>query len=228
LAEEGLLSPERACYAVHCGLWTQPELTQIVLSSPNAERILSGDIPPEHRLLFSDALDHARAAIMGNFFDRKLLKRVRNEKMEVVEREDDVLPLQIDFDPNFSAKVYSCPEAFPLPWLANGHSVIPPVAKSCPLLVLIRVRDRDDLELNIETDLKLAANIYSRIMKENSGGRVAILIPRDFEDLPPKQQSKFLEKAEKQTTPILVCPETVTTLDAEVARRFTSSRIIRE
>lgn len=228
MAEEDLLSPERACYAVHRGLWTQPELTQIVLSSPNAERILSGDIPPEHRLLFSNATDHARSAILGGFLDRKLLKRVRIDTKEVVEREDDVLPLQIDFDPTYSAKIYFCPEGFPIPWIANGYTNVPPVAKFCPLVVLIRARDRDELALSLETDLKLAENISLRMVKGNKIGRVAILIPRDFEDLPSNQQSKLVEKAEKQITPILICPETIAGLDAEVARRFTSSRITRE
>ena len=73
LASEGRLSPERACYAAHRGLWTQPELAQIVLGSPRADHILSGETLPENRLLYQDDIVHARSALLGGFLDRKLL-----------------------------------------------------------------------------------------------------------------------------------------------------------
>lgn len=229
LASEGRLSPERACYAVHRGLWTQPELTQLVLGTQRADRILSGETPPEHRLLYRDDIVHARAALLGGFLDRKLLKRVRNESDDVIDREDDVLPIEIDYAPSFAAKTYLCSEPFPLPWLANGQaSPSITTTSSIPLVVLIRAREREELELYLETDLALARQIRQDPTYGYMGANTAVLVPRDFEDISPSRQTALINLAGQMGVKILVCPETTTALDTEAARRFTSSRIIRE
>ena len=96
------------------------------------------------------------------------------------------------------------------------------------MIVLIRAKEKEELDLTLESDIVFANRVKNEPTFGYIGVNAAILIPRDFEDLSPKRQTILLDQASNMGIPILLCPETTSALDTEAARRFASSRIIRE
>ena len=228
LANSGNLSKERACFVVHHGLWTHSELDQLILGCDRVNKLLGGEAQPEQRLLYQNDILHARAAIMGGFLDRKLAKRDRNEGDVAIDLEDDVRPLEISFDPSYYAKLYTCPEKLPIPWIVSEESKPQNIITDKNLLIILRARDSEDLTINFLKDLTLASTFKSSLGLQSELTIIGCLVPRDFEDLQPDLQKKLITYASSQGIHILVCPETSIALDTEANRRFVSSRIIRE
>ncbi len=226
LYQEGRLSIERPCYTLYHGLWTRSQIEHIILGSPQPESILGGDTQPEQRHLYLNDLKHASAAVIGGVLDRKLAKRERNTGSEALDLEDDVRPLEINFVPDYYAKVYSCAEEIPLPWVNGKSTEI--VKPGNDIVVLVRVYDTEDLTRYLEQDILVATKITKVANNANGKPFVYILVPRDFEELSQKLQNKLITDAEKNKVGILVCPETVVSLETDGARRLSSSRIMRE
>lgn len=224
LYQEGRLSAERPCYTLYHGLWSRSQVEQIILGSTQPESILGGDSQPEQRHLYVNDLKHASSAVMGGVLDRKLAKRERNTGSEALDLEDDVRPLDIRFSPDYYAKIYSCPEEMPMPWV-NGQST-ENIASNNEVTVLLRVYNVEELPLLLGNDILLAGKISKGANSKPSS--VYILVPRDFEELSQKIQDKFISDANKYKVGILICPETVMSLETDGARRLSSSRIMRE
>jgi hypothetical protein len=228
LARVGRLSQERACYAVHHGLWTRAELETIVLGSPRADSILGGDAQPEQRHLYQNDLAHARASVMGGFLDRKLAKRARGDGNEALDLEDDVRPLEISFDPTYYAKVYSCSEELPVPWTFGQLQDIVSLPTGVLLIALLRARDTEDLTLHLEQDLHLAGEWLASLRAQGTAANVFVLVPREFDNLPHDLRVQFADMAHALSVGIMVCAETTVSLETDAARRLSSSRIMRE
>ncbi|GEM_PF-1369472 len=223
LYQDGRLSVERPCYTLYHGLWSRPQVEQIILGSTQPESILGGDSQPEQRHLYLNDLKHASSAVMGGVLDRKLAKRERNTGNEALDLEDDVRPLEINFSPEYYAKIYSCPEVMPIPWV-NGQ-LTENIEPGNEVVVLLRVYDVDELPKLLGRDIVIASQLNKRA---NNKPFLYILVPRDFEELPKKVQGKLISDANKSKVGILVCPETVMSLETDGTRRLSSSRIMRE
>jgi len=223
LYQEGRLSIERPCYTLYHGLWSRSQVEQIILGSTQPESILGGDSQPEQRHLYVNDLKHASSAVMGGVLDRKLAKRERNTGSEALDLEDDVRPLDIRFSPDYYAKIYSCPEEMPMPWI-NGQA-IENIESNTDVTVLLRVYSAEELPILLGRDILLASKLNKGTNNKSS---VYILVPRDFEELQKKVQDKLFGDANKYKVGILICPETVMSLETDGARRLSSSRIMRE
>lgn len=70
LTDNGLLSIERACYMIHHGVWTVPEVEGLIRGSPYLDLILNGNPQPEQRHVYHHVQIHTRAAILGGYLDR--------------------------------------------------------------------------------------------------------------------------------------------------------------
>lgn len=228
LAKLGRLSQERACYAVHHGLWTRAELETIVLGSSRADSILGGDAVPEQRHLYQNDLSHARSAVMSGFLDRKLAKRARSDGEEALDLEDDVRPLEISFDSTYYAKVYSCNEELPVPWTFGQAPDSASLPAKVFLIAILRARDAEDLTLHFEQDLDLAGKWAALLRAQGVLAKVSVLVPREFDDLPHGLRARFATTAQTLNVGIMICPETTISLDTDAARRLSSSRIMRE
>lgn len=227
LAEQGKLSQERACYVVNHGIWTRSEVESIVFGSLRPDGIFSGDTPPEQRHLYLQELLHARAAILGGVLDRRLAKRERTEGTLAIDLEDDVRRLDIAFDATFYAKIYRCDEVLPIPWVESRGQQAFDLPAGQHLIVLVRARDANDLALHFEHDLATAHKLAAFSQQQSVPGPVFILTPRDFQELPSDLRTRFVSAAEASGVGLIVCPETVVTLDADAAQRLASSRILR-
>ncbi len=228
LANQRRLSQEKACFVVQRGIWTKAELEHLVAGSSRADAILGGDALPEQRQLYLNDLGHARAAVMGGFLDRKMAKRQRGDEVEAVDLEDDVRPLEIDFDEHYYAKAYRSTEALPIPWVVNAGTHLAVVPSGSQAVILIRARDTIDLKHQLADDLALARQMKELIVPQDPQSQICILVPRDFEDLPKPDSERLEAEAQHLGIHILVCPETSTALNTDAIRRMATSRITRE
>lgn len=220
------LSTERVCYSIYHGVWTLSEMESIILSSPYPDVVLSGEIQPEQRHLYSHILFQARNALLGGFLDRKLMLREHTDRTTgAFNLEDDERNVVIGFEPSIYAKRYHCPdESLVIPWrvdMQEGN-----VAANESVVVLVRARDAVRIKDHLTRDIDLASE---RAML-STGEHYYILLPFDFQDpsVSDQERQALITYARSKGVEILVCPETTFTLDAEVRKRLMSSRILRE
>lgn len=236
LAHAGLVSMERAAYIVHHGIWSLPEAEGIILGSPYPDMVLAGEVQPEQRHLFDHVQTHARVALLGAYLDRALSMRnhdhvaVETGKMLGKDAEDDERDVDIRFDPQFMAREYvlfpdrqdSLPSAencAPLPNWECEPLALQPFER---LVALVRPRSAPDLMRSLDADLQQAA---ARKAKKPTPNHVLVLVPFDFHDLSTARQEHFRDEAHRLQVPLLVCPETIRTLDAMARKKIADSRI---
>lgn len=224
LSSQGSLSIERVCYAIQRGIWKLPEVESIVLGSPYPDLVLSGEIQPEQRHLYAHVLLHAQSALLGGLLDRKLaLREHYDESGAAFDLEDDERNIIAEYEFAIGAKWYNCPdEMLLLPWSVGD---VDPVEPNVNIVVLVRARDAIGLKRHLASDIAL---IGERAL-QSLGERYCVLVPFDFYDPLLSNERLNLEKqALDYHVHILVCPETMASLNVEARRRFTSSRIIRD
>ena len=226
LDSQGRLSVERVCYSVHHGVWTLNEIESIVLSSPYPDLVLSGEIQPEQRHLYSHVLLQARSSLLGGFLDRKMAQREHiDESGAAFDLEDDERNIIMEFESAICAKWYSCPdEPMPVPWLLEEQDHL--VHPNDSIVVLIRARDAAGIKHHLANDIEV---VGERAI-QSIGERYYVLVPFDFNDsaILDKERQTLINRAHSKQVGILVCPESTYTLDAEVRKRLMRSRILRE
>lgn len=220
------LSVERVCYSIHHGVWTLNEIESIVLSSPYPDIVLSGEIQPEQRHLYSHVLFQARSGLLGGFLDRKMaLREHTDESGAAFDLEDDERNIIVEFEAAIYAKWYSCPdEPMLVPWLLGEQKYI--VNPSDNIVVSVRARDAIGIKQHLAKDIDL---VGERAM-QSIGEQYFVLVPFDFNDpyISDNERQTFINWAQSKQVGIIVCPESTSTLDADVRKRFMSSRIMRE
>lgn len=228
LEQEGVLSAASVCYAVHHGVWTAPELETILFSSRFPYTVFTGSFPPEMWHLYHYDLFHGRNALMGGFLDRQLMRRehsLQEKEDSVVELEDDERKVEISFDPEYCAKIYSLPDGeddILVPWLyKNNEFQNLTLSPGHNLRVLLRARDSEDLTRRINEDLGEAI----ALKKKNNSDHVCIMLSGDFKRLDMVEVSR---KAEENDIGIILCPEFLNQLDQEVGRRFEAVKVMRQ
>jgi hypothetical protein len=231
LAAAGMVSPERACYTVHHGVWSVSEVETLLGVSQHPDRIFAGGASPLHRLAYLEDLHAGRTAILGGLLQVTLSQRVPERPASEqgaanVPVEDDVRPTDLEFEGDLAAQVYRSPkEAISLPWLENERDSYIPAGEQ--FLVALRGRPACGLALRLTRDLRELALLLRR-RSGKSAGRVFVLVPGDFFELPANVQQSLRSAAEKWDVGLLVCPERLACIDAEVSRRFGRSRIMRQ
>lgn len=270
LAQQGLLSLERACYLVQHGVWTVPELEGLIRGCPYPDLVLNGEVQPEQRHLYHHAQLHARTALLGGVLDRALLGRdapmdqapETSQPQSVKGRaegascdadkvagqpvkpgkdvEDDDRDVNIGFDADLIARKYKVAEAEPEPlcipqWrpmaLREGDPAwINGVPRESTLIALLRARDEAGLVQYLDSDLERAA-----ACSQSAKGPVAVVVPEDFNDLPVEVQREFFNKAAQLSNQtgnhgvwLLICPESVRTLDDYAREKLSRSRVLPE
>lgn len=223
LEQSGQLTMESACYAVHHGVWSREQVEMLVAGSPRPDSVLRGLALPHERHLYASDLLHARSAVLGGLLDRKLTRKERiHSDGTSYDLEDDVLPLDIDFEDEHYAKRYRSDNPLPVPWLYSRRDevIIPPRQD---FYVLVRARDPGDLTLHPDEDLAASGHL-----RKTAGLPVYILLPGDFLELSGPIREHFLSRADDAKVSVMVCPETIASLDAEAASRLARSRILRQ
>ena len=227
LDAQNRLSVERVCYSIHHGVWSMNEIGSIVLGSPYPDIVLSGEIQPEQRHLYSHTLFQARSSLLGGFLSRKMALREHiDESGAAFDLEDDERDITVEFEAAICAEWYSCSnEPMPVPWLFGEQDRF--VSSADSIVALIRARDAIGIKRQLAEDIDL---VGERAVQFLGPITYFVLVPFDFHDpvISPDERKAFVEQARSKQVGIMVCPESTATLDAEARRRFTSSRIIRE
>ncbi|MEI6915870.1 MAG: hypothetical protein WCL39_12110 [Armatimonadota bacterium] len=234
LARQGLMSPERAAFIVHHGVWSLQEIEGIILSSPYPDLVLSGEVMPEQRHLYQHVLTHSRLALMGGLLDRSLMNRddeeahlQRGSKRVGLDVEDDERDLDIRTYARFhgreyvqrSAKEGGIPDAMPLPDWECERTRLQPGER---LSVLLRPRVAASLDVELLGDIEQA---LARRDTELKPKVVAVAVPFDFHDLEPARQEAFRQGAATRGVVLMVCPETTRSLDQMAQKKMIASRI---
>lgn len=234
LARQGLMSPERAAFIVHHGVWSLPEVEGIILASPHPDLVLSGDVMPEQRHLYQHVLAHSRLALMGGLLDRSLMNRDDAEaqiqpgnKKSGLDVEDDERDLDIRTFPLFHGREYvqriaavgGISDAMPLPDWECERTRLQPGER---LSVLLRPRVAASLTVELSGDIEQAV---IRSKTELKPTVVAVAVPFDFHDLEPAQQEAFRRLAAERGVVLMVCPETTRSLDQMAQKKMIASRI---
>jgi hypothetical protein len=231
LAAAGMISPERACYTVNHGVWSVSEVETLLDVSQHPDRIFAGGASPLQRLAYLEDLHAGRTAVLGGLLQVTLSQRVPERPASEqgagnVLVEDDVRPIDLEFDGDLVAQVYRSPEeAILLPWLESEGDACIPAGEQ--FLVALRARPSWDLALRLRRDLTDLARLLHR-RSGKPGGRAFVLVPGDFFELPAGVQQSLRSAAEKWEVGLLVCPERLACIDGEVSRRFGRSRIMRQ
>lgn len=257
LQNQGLLSIERACYLVHHGVWSAPELEGLILGCPYPDLVLDGEVQPESRHLYHHAQIHTRTALLGGVLDRALLARdhpyneapaegmkrpkgradssdVRTDSQKPgKDVEDDERDVLIEFEEGLSARLYR---------LGPREVDNLPLPDWCPFA------DRgghSDWKDGVSRQGKLIALLRPRdqagmvqyLESDIEAARdcvkgehdcVAVVVPLDFNDLPADHQTDFLKQAHGAKVVLLVCPETARTLDGYAREKLNRSRVLPE
>jgi hypothetical protein len=234
LARQGLMSPERAAFIVHHGVWSLPEVEGIILSSPYPDLVLSGDVMPEQRHLYQHVLTHSRIALMGGLLDRSLMNRDDEEarlrpesKTLGLDVEDDERDLDIRTFARFSGREYvqrptearGISDSMPLPDWECERTRLQPGER---LSVLLRPRVAASLAVELPGDIEQAVVRRDTELKPKV---VAVAVPFDFHDLQPALQESFRQAAAARGVMLMVCPETTRSLDQLAQRKMIASRI---
>jgi len=253
LEGRGLLSAARACYLVHHGVWTVPELEGIVTACPYPELVLDGEVQPENRHLYSHVQYHARSALLGGVLDRVLLTPDptaepdgepatepvgRAEGASVTpgaaagrDTEDEDRDLRIRFDPELGARRYRLERSEPGPlrlpdWRARSDTSEPAWGEGVPRGSEMVALLRPRTQSGLEA--YLADDIAAAARLAGDTTKVAVVVPLDFGDLEPGHQAALLEQARQASVWLLVCPESTRTLDGYVRDKLTRSRVLPE
>ena len=148
--------------------------------------------------------------------------------------EDHERDVRIAFDPAWSARRYTPGplEADPLdisadwqPAATRGNA--PPwkgrMAPGGVLVALLRARDEAELLRELDDDLRHAGGC-----PKPTGGGVAVVVPKEFDGLPPDEQQRFLAAAAAAGVWLVVAPERTAVLDANGRTKLTRSRVLPE
>jgi hypothetical protein len=225
LCGEGRLSLERPCFAKCNGIWSKYQIEHFIFGCANPDSILSASFLPEQRIPYLNDLRHVCAAIMGGVLDYKLAMNSREDGDTALSLEDDVKSLDVRFNGDWYAKVYSCEnEEIMIPWTSASES--PRIPPGTEAVVLLRAYDMPSIELNLEADIRLAFRLGQSEQEKKS--RRFILLPRDFEDIPDIRMQELISVASAHDIGIMVCPDTLASLEAEGAKKLAGSRMMRK
>ena len=226
MAAEGKISPESVCFAVNSGIWAKTEIEVVIRGSHMPDSILKGDASPEQRILFLHDINHSRSAILGGYLERKLLKRERSDGEIAIDLEDDIRRVNVRFNPVYYAKTYSCDdEDMPLPWEESGYRITKKVSAGKELAVLLRPRNAIEIAREYKNDLHAASSMLNA---REGKSLIFVLYPKDFDEFLFVEGEQMIELAQKLGIEIMVCPETVASIDMDASNRLIKSRILRQ
>jgi hypothetical protein len=124
LRRTGRMSPERACFAVHSGVWTRPEVGHIVASAGFPDAVLSGQRQAVAGLLWLQDLCDAAGAVLGGSLDARLrLRPAVARAADLAQSDEDAfVDLSVSLDPTSCSMEYMCAEMLEIPWVASAGS----------------------------------------------------------------------------------------------------------
>ena len=219
LRETGRFSVERACFAVHNGVWTQAEVEYLLAVSAFPDAVLGGLRQPDAGLLYMQDLADATGAVLGGVLDRRLRHRPAHitGDGEVLSDEDAHVAVRILTEIDTGAKVYCSPEPLNLPWLVNEGG-LQQVDAEMPFRVFVVCRDREQILRHVRADLRRAS-------RPVGCEAAALLYPADLRDM--DALTLIVDEANQAGVAIMVAPRSAAALRGDAAAKLQRSRMSR-
>jgi hypothetical protein len=191
----GLIAPERLCYTLMANLWDAHGLDYILATTPRAASILAGGAGHDDRQAHLSELETCRAALMTGMLVRRLSSRDGAAPSENGIRvfEDARADVRISVLEDAGA-VAIAPNSPAIPWLRGAPH------RDVDESLLIAV----PRGLPVPADLRCVAELADA----HPAATVALLVPADMAALLPSDQ------------PLLICPDSLAQLDAQIERRL--------
>lgn len=196
--DAGRISPERLCYALMAGIWSDIELTYLLATSGRATTILEGGSDPYDRVARSCEAESCRAALLLGLLVSRLEQSGGGpgvSAVKLVEDERSAIPWAIHAD--LGAVTFALPPGWALPWKKGAESV----GATGAIFVLPRAMpDHADVEL------------ATRLRVDEPEAQVFFLVPGD------------VDAAGLWDVPTLHCPQSLDLLDQAVRRKLDTMR----
>ena len=203
--DAGRITPERLCYSLMAGVWTDIELAFLFATTARAPSILEGGSDPGDRFSRSSEAESCRSAVMIGMFHTRLENAYSasgaSNSIEVDEdaRVNTTWAIQSDM----SGVAFGPIGGQPLPWSQAGDRS--PLPEDCEAVVVIP-RAKPFL-----TD----AAILAKVQADQPNAAVRLLVPADTD------MTAF------GGVPYLRCPQSSDLLDQEVRNKLDTLRISR-
>ncbi len=224
-AQKRFFSIERICYLISQGLWPAREAEVVLCCAPFPDLILGGGADANNRHLVAQSIAHARVAVLSGIFDR-VLRYVRplSDAKEFIEQKRYLqLPSHLNPD-QLSVTHGPISDNFQLSgWSPHDEQnfLFP---KDTILVAFIRPRLREEIRVFLKLDIEQARKAEIK----NEKTIILLVYPSDFLQLSKDERIEASQVAKRVGVNIVVCPESVAGLDAEVYRRQRIGRTVRQ
>lgn len=218
------VNPERACFAVHGGIWSVPEIEVILGLAEAPDRVLAGELEPLHFPSFEGGLTAAATAILAARLDTTFARppRVRRGPQQV-DVEDDLRDLEVSFDHQAGARRYGMPpDGLAVPWvLAEDGATLDTREHADPresLSFLLRPRGSAALRAWLPADIEVAAALPPPRY---------VVLTTDWWDVPNGERRRLAGKAWARGAPLVIFPEPLDSLRSEAQARLRRAALAR-
>lgn len=205
--DAGVITPERLCYSLMAGVWSQVELDFLLATTPRTARILKGGADPIDRLARCSEQESCRAALMAGMLVKRLDNATQldtsDESIDVIE--DKRAGTGWSIRGECAAIALEISEISSIPWLWTPTAVPSEASSNAPLIALPRANPTlDDVELT------------EQIASWQRTALVALLIPKDVDPTPFTR------------VPVLRCPKTQAELDQVSSQKLGELKVGRK
>lgn len=202
--DAGRISPERLCYALMAGIWSDIELTFLLGTTLRATAILEGGSDPGDRFARSAEAESCRAAIMAGTLLNRLQNTAEAQESDAVEVDEDAsLKTTWAIRPELAAVAFGTHPGQSIPWI--------PSAAPSGLA--------DDRQAFVVLPRPMPnpadADLLDQMQAEQPEATVYLLVPEGTD------MSAF------HGIPFLRCPQTLDILDQVIRKRLDTMRISR-
>ena len=225
LHRENKISVPRLCFSIHHADWSLEEMEMILLSSDNPQGLLLGTTSHLARLLWLQDLQLGRNALLGSFLTRKLQQRELPDSDAdiVIEIEANDRQVDVGFDPRFFAKTYHTHELIAVDWLPEGKTLA--VDADQDLVVFVCARDHGYMGVFYKKDLAVAREMAAAY--DGKTQHLAMLVPVDFYLMSDEDREAMMDTLEQAGVSLLICPETIESIDMAVIDKMERSKVTR-
>jgi hypothetical protein len=199
LFDRGILSPERLCFTLMAGVFTAIELDYIVATSGRAETILRGGSSDVTSAAGSAEIEVCRAALMVGMLQRCL------DGQDSAGVDTNTVRVFEDGEQRVSWSVLD----------AVGAVMIDGAKGAMPWGLQTPGAHRADAFICIPRGLPIPPDVelVHELETMYPGAVVALVVPADMADVLPTE------------TPVMICPDRLVDLDADIERRLTGLRV---
>lgn len=203
--DTGQITPERLCYALMAGIWSQIEVAYMLATTTRAASILEGGCNPQDRLARCAETEICRAALMIGMLLRRLENTTESTKStsHVFMYEDWRLNTDWAIQSDQAAVAFTAVSGQSLPWYPPGGLTQLPVDREAIVVLPRGMPQPSDVVL------------LNQIQIEQPEAAVFLLVPDDA------------DLTALGDVPCLLCPQNLSELDQVIRQKLDALRIAR-